>query len=76
MGLKVFIEFPEGNLKSSRGAWEEDKRSSSNINKRYITPKLLKEGFVLNIVFSRTFFFLYITIRLIRESSESAFKLV
>lgn len=74
MGLKVFIEFPEGNLKSSRGAWEEDKRSSSNINKCYITPKLLKEGFVLNIVFSRTFF--YITIRLIRESSESAFKLV
>ena len=53
----MFIEFPEGNLKSSRGAWEEDKRSSSNINKCYITPKLLKEGFVLNVVFSRTFFF-------------------
>lgn len=63
------IEFPEGGLESSIGTWEQDKRSSANINKHSITPKLSKEDFVLNTVFSRPFF---ITMRLIRESSASA----
>lgn len=65
--VRVFTEFSKGDLRRNTGCIRA-RKTRSNINKPYITPKLLKD-LGLNILFNRTFF---ITIRLIRESSQSA----